>query len=486
MPGWRRFLDEYRSYMQIILRRAPRSSRWSIAGVGDRRPPARADRAQRGHRPAPGGQGRERDERAEVDDEGDGPGAPGREPRPRSRAEELVVGDVVLLAAGDQVPGRRPHRRRQRAADRRVGAHRREHARGQGRRGRCEGGELGPGDQTDMAFMNTPVTHGSGVMIVTAHRRRHRARQDLGDAVAPRPGRSRRSPSSSTRLTLWIAAAAGLTMVVMFVLGRSRGEAWDVAVRQRRRAGDRGDPRGAADRDADDPLARRRRPGQAQRDRQGAAVGRDARLHLGDQLGQDRHADDEPDDRGRGGRPRSTATRSPAPATASRAGSTTPPGRSPLDRGRDPALRRRQRRPAGRRQGRRRPDRGRPARARRTRPGWTSTPPGERLPRLATLPFDPTYKLMATFHTATDADGRPVVRCFVKGAAPAVMARAATALSAAASVPWDASVAAARHAPHGADGAGGASGSWPPPCATSTRPRSTRTATCSPTSPTCR
>ena len=50
----------------------------------------------------------------------------------------------------------------------------------------------------------------------------------------------------------------------------------------------------------------------------------------------------------------------------------------------------------------------------------------ERLPRLATLPFDPTYKLMATFNSATDAAGRPVVRCFVKGAAPAVMARAAT------------------------------------------------------------
>jgi Ca2+-transporting ATPase len=52
----------------------------------------------------------------------------------------------------------------------------------------------------------------------------------------------------------------------------------------------------------------------------------------------------------------------------------------------------------------------------------------ERLPRLATLPFDPAYKLMATFNSATDAEGRPVVRCFVKGAAPAVMARAATAL----------------------------------------------------------
>jgi Ca2+-transporting ATPase len=62
----------------------------------------------------------------------------------------------------------------------------------------------------------------------------------------------------------------------------------------------------------------------------------------------------------------------------------------------------------------------------------------ERLPRLATLPFDPTYKLMATFHSASDATGDPVVRCFVKGAAPAVMSRAATALSGGHSVAWDA------------------------------------------------
>src|SRR5262249_60735753 len=61
----------------------------------------------------------------------------------------------------------------------------------------------------------------------------------------------------------------------------------------------------------------------------------------------------------------------------------------------------------------------------------------ERLPRLATLPFDPGYKLMATFNSAVDATGRPVVRCFVKGAAPAVMSRAGTALSGGVSIPWD-------------------------------------------------
>jgi Ca2+-transporting ATPase len=59
------------------------------------------------------------------------------------------------------------------------------------------------------------------------------------------------------------------------------------------------------------------------------------------------------------------------------------------------------------------------------------------LPRLATLPFDPTYKLMAAFTKTTAADGRDVVRCYVKGAAPAVIGRTATALSAGSSIPWD-------------------------------------------------
>jgi P-type Ca2+ transporter type 2C len=67
-------------------------------------------------------------------------------------------------------------------------------------------------------------------------------------------------------------------------------------------------------------------------------------------------------------------------------------------------------------------------------------PTREQLPRLATLPFDPSYKLMATFNSAVDAAGRPVVRCFVKGAAPAVMARAASALSGGNAIPWDASL----------------------------------------------
>ena len=57
-------------------------------------------------------------------------------------------------------------------------------------------------------------------------------------------------------------------------------------------------------------------------------------------------------------------------------------------------------------------------------------------PRLATLPFDPTYKLMAVFADAKDESGKAVVRAFVKGAGPAVIGRAASALANGQSVPW--------------------------------------------------
>jgi Ca2+-transporting ATPase len=40
----------------------------------------------------------------------------------------------------------------------------------------------------------------------------------------------------------------------------------------------------------------------------------------------------------------------------------------------------------------------------------------QKYPRLAVVPFDAAYKYMATFHNMTDDEGKPVVRCFVKGA----------------------------------------------------------------------
>src|SRR4051794_19746247 len=48
------------------------------------------------------------------------------------------------------------------------------------------------------------------------------------------------------------------------------------------------------------------------------------------------------------------------------------------------------------------------------------------LPRVAEVPFDSDYKFMATFHEMTAADGRPVVRCYVKGAPDVLIGRATT------------------------------------------------------------
>ncbi|HEY6836017.1 MAG TPA: cation-transporting P-type ATPase [Gaiellaceae bacterium] len=47
-----------------------------------------------------------------------------------------------------------------------------------------------------------------------------------------------------------------------------------------------------------------------------------------------------------------------------------------------------------------------------------------RYPRVAELPFDSAYKLMATFHRMQDESGKDVVRCFVKGAPDQLLARA--------------------------------------------------------------
>src|SRR6478752_2244414 len=48
------------------------------------------------------------------------------------------------------------------------------------------------------------------------------------------------------------------------------------------------------------------------------------------------------------------------------------------------------------------------------------------LPRVAEVPFDSDYKFMATFHEMTSDSGRPVVRCYVKGAPDVLIARATT------------------------------------------------------------
>src|SRR5262249_22775883 len=58
--------------------------------------------------------------------------------------------------------------------------------------------------------------------------------------------------------------------------------------------------------------------------------------------------------------------------------------------------------------------------------GLDSVETRREFPRVAELPFDAAYKLMATFHRMRDESGREVVRCLVKGAPDQLLARAAS------------------------------------------------------------
>jgi Ca2+-transporting ATPase len=49
----------------------------------------------------------------------------------------------------------------------------------------------------------------------------------------------------------------------------------------------------------------------------------------------------------------------------------------------------------------------------------------QQYPRVAEVPFDSAYKLMATFHNMTNPEGQPVVRAYVKGAPDVLLARSA-------------------------------------------------------------
>ena len=99
-------------------------------------------------------------------------------------------------------------------------------------------------------------------------------------------------------------------------------------------------------------------------------------------------------------------------------------------------------------------------------------------PRVAELPFDAAYKLMATFHRMTDDSGAEVVRCFVKGAPDELLARAATVHDAdTGAVPADGAFRERYLAENTRLGAR-ACGCWPPRARTSTRRASTPAATC--------
>ena len=348
-------------------------------------------------------------------------------------AEQLVAGDVVLIAAGDEVP-----------ADGRIvtssalqideSALTGESVPAAKDAATLAGGEVGPGEQSNMAFMHTPVTHGSGVLIVTETG----SGTQVGK-IAHMLSATAKEETPLTRqmntLTLWIVGAAGLTMIVMFALGLSRGQSWTMLFTT-----------AVALAIAAIPLAL---PmvvqvvlslGSVELARQKAIV---KDLPSVETLGF------------------TSAINSDKTGTLTMNQMTAVEVVDPTDRyaitGTGYSLEGKISHPAGK------SDTidaailpyvvasdtklvdgtvvGDPTEGALLvlahKAGVYIDATREQLPRLATLPFDPSYKLMATFNQAKDAVGNDIVRCFVKGAAPAVMARAATALSNGASIPWD-------------------------------------------------
>jgi Ca2+-transporting ATPase len=431
MPGWRRFVQQYRTYMQLILLGAAIVSlaikEWStgvllivitlVNALVGLRQEGKAESAMNALKEMVKATARVRRDGSEAE----------------IAAEELVVGDVVLLAAGDEVP-----------ADGRIIQASSLQIDESALTGESvpvskgvdvpSGTELAPGDQTDMAFMHTPVTHGSAVMVVTATGSDTEVGKIAGMLASTAREQTPLTKQLNT-LTLWIAGAAGFTMIVMFVLGAQRGlsstAVFTSAVALAIAAIPEAMPTvlqvilslGAAD------LAKH------------GAVLKD--LSSVETLGS------------------TSAINSDKTGTLTMNQMTAVEVIDPTDRytisGSGYELEGKVQHAAGS------TDTiddailpyviasdanlvdgklvGDPTEGALLvlahKAGLDLEATRDRYPRVATLPFDPTYKLMAAFTETADASGKEVVRCYVKGAAPAVMSHASTALAAGKSIPWD-------------------------------------------------
>jgi Ca2+-transporting ATPase len=350
-------------------------------------------------------------------------------------AEQLVAGDVILITSGDEVP-----------ADGRIvsasalqideSALTGESVPAAKDATTLTGPTLAlpPGEQSNMAFMHTPVTHGSAVVVVTGTG----SGTEVGK-IAHMLSATAREETPLTRqmntLTLWIVGAAAVTMIIMFALGRSRGQSWTMLFNT-----------AVALAIAAIPLA--------------LPMVVQVVLSLGgvELAKQKAIVKDLPSVETLGF---TSAINSDKTGTLTMNQMTAVEVVSPTDRyaitGSGYSLEGSISHAAGSTDtleaailpyviasDTRLVDGkvvGDPTEGALLvlahKAGVYIDATRDELPRLATLPFDPGYKLMATFNQARDAAGRDVVRCFVKGAAPAVLDRAATALSNGTSIPWD-------------------------------------------------
>ena len=431
VAGWRRFLDQYRSYMQIILLAAAIVSlaikEWStgvllilitvLNAVVGLRQEGKAQSAVNALQAMVKATARVRRDGSEAE----------------IPVEEVVVGDVVVLEAGDDVPadGRIIEASSLQIDEAALTGESVPAAKGVDV---PDGDNLGPGEQADMAFMHTPVTHGSGLMVVTATGSDTQVGKIAGMLATTTREQTPLTKQLNT-LTLWIAAAAGVTMVIMFVLGAQRGLSSTVVFTSAVALAIAAIPEAMPT-----VLQVVMSLGAAELARHGAVL---TDLASVETLGS------------------TSAINSDKTGTLTMNQMTAVEVLDPTDRytisGSGYELEGKVQHAAGS------SDTiedailpyivasdatlvdgkvvGDPTEGALLvlahKAGIDIDATRDQHPRLATLPFDPTYKLMAAFTKATDASGREIVRCYVKGAAPAVMSHASTALSAGSSVPWD-------------------------------------------------
>jgi Ca2+-transporting ATPase len=431
VPAWKRFIGQYRTYMQLILLAAAVVSlvikEWStgvllllitvLNAVVGLRQEGKAESAMNALKAMVKSNARVRRDGVEA----------------QIPAEEVVIGDVVLLAAGDDVP-----------ADGRIieasslqideSALTGESVPASKGVQAPSGVDLGPGDQSDMAFMHTPVTHGSGLMIVTGTGSDTQVGKIAGMLATTAREQTPLSRQLDT-LTLWIAGAAGITMVIMFVLGAQRGLPSTVVFSSAVALAIAAIPEAMPT-----VLQVVMSVGAGELATHGAVLKDLASVET---LGS------------------TSAINSDKTGTLTMNQMTAIEVVDPTDRytisGSGYELEGKVHHAAGGTdtiedailpyviasdatlvEGKVVGD---PTEGALLilayKAGLDIAQTRERHPRIATLPFDPTYKLMAAFTTEADAAGREIVRCYVKGAAPAVMSHAATALSGGQAIPWD-------------------------------------------------
>ena len=431
VPTWKRFVGQYRSYMQIILVGAAIVSlaikEWStgvllivitmVNAIVGLRQEGKAQSAMNALKAMVKATPRVRRDGSEAE----------------IAAEEVVVGDVVLLAAGDEVPadGRIVEANALQIDESALTGESVPASKG------IEiptGAGLAPGEQSNMAFMHTPVTHGSAVMIVTATGSDTEVGKIAGMLASTTREQTPLTKQLNT-LTLWIAAAAGITMVIMFILGAQRDQSATLVFTSAIALAIAAIPEAMPT-----VLQVILSLGAAELAKHGAVLkdlGSVETLGSTSAINSDKTG---------------TLTMNQMTAVevidatdrytisgsgyeldgkvhhAAGSSETIDDAILPYIVASDAKL------VDGKVVGD--PTEG-ALLVLGYKAGLDLDATDDRYPRLATLPFDPTYKLMAAFTKSTDSSGAEIVRCFVKGAAPAVMSHVARATSGGVSIPWD-------------------------------------------------